>query len=292
MLATVKGDVHDIGKNIVGVVLQCNNYEVFDLGVMVPAEAILEKAREVDADIVGLSGLITPSLDQMVHVASEMERAGMEIPLLIGGATTSRVHTAVKIEERYSGPTIHVLDASRCAEVAGKLLDPGTPVGRTRPASVKNTRPCAAGERSDATPDLPCSRSRTPARTGCRWTGTGTPPSARPGPVTGFSPPPRDRLVAGGHGPSAAPSAQTAASYDLDELVERIDWTPFFQAWELRGAYPDILSDPGGRSRGIESAPGRTRPSGASPEERTPGRASRRRAIPGQRRGRRHRALR
>ena len=122
VLATVKGDVHDIGKNIVGVVLACNNYEVIDLGVMVPAEKILERAKEVRADIVGLSGLITPSLDEMVHVAREMERQGMKLPLLIGGATTSRAHTAVKIAPHYSEPVVHVLDASRAVPVTTSLL--------------------------------------------------------------------------------------------------------------------------------------------------------------------------
>ena len=125
VMATVKGDVHDIGKNIVGVVLECNGYEVHDLGVMVAAETILAKAREVEADLIGLSGLITPSLDQMVHVAAEMERTGMRQPLLIGGATTSRVHTAVRIEPRYGGATVHVADASRAVGVASSLLDAG-----------------------------------------------------------------------------------------------------------------------------------------------------------------------
>ena len=257
VLATVKGDVHDIGKNIVGVVLQCNNYEVFDLGVMVPAEVILDKARDVDADIVGLSGLITPSLDQMVHVASEMERTGMEIPLLIGGATTSRVHTAVKIEERYSGATIHVLDASRCAEVAGKLLDAGSRAAytagiREEYADVRRRR---GAERRRA-PLLTLESARA-NRLSLDWSGYAP---VRPA-WTGqrIFPAPHDhrvvgshglrtthgRLVAGGHGPSAAPpSPPPRASYDLGELVDRIDWTPFFHAWELRGTYPDILSDP------------------------------------------------
>src|SRR5207302_8153599 len=122
VLATVKGDVHDIGKNIVGVVLRCNNYEVIDLGVMVPAARILETARQEQADVIGLSGLITPSLEEMVHVAREMEREGFELPLLIGGATTSKVHTAVKIEPHYHGATVHVLDASRSVGVVGSLL--------------------------------------------------------------------------------------------------------------------------------------------------------------------------
>src|SRR3954465_9749330 len=124
VLATVKGDVHDIGKNIVGVVLGCNNYEVRDLGVMVPADVILDTAREIDADVVGLSGLITPSLDQMVDVAKEMERRQLDLPLLIGGATTSRQHTAVRIAPQYSEPTLHVLDASRVVGVVSNLLDP------------------------------------------------------------------------------------------------------------------------------------------------------------------------
>ena len=242
VLATVKGDVHDIGKNIVGVVLQCNNYEVFDLGVMVPAEAILEKAREVDADIVGLSGLITPSLDQMVHVATEMERTGMEIPLLIGGATTSRVHTAVKIEERYSGATIHVLDASRCAEVAGKLLDPGSRVAytagiREEYAAVRRRR--GAARRRAPLLSLDDARAN---RLSLDWSGYAP---ARPA-WTGdrIFPAAPDRLVAAGHSPSATPSPRAHTSYDLGELVDRIDWTPFFQAWELRGTYPDILADP------------------------------------------------
>ncbi|MDE2973318.1 MAG: methionine synthase [Gemmatimonadota bacterium] len=241
VLATVKGDVHDIGKNIVGVVLQCNNYEVFDLGVMVPAEVVLEKAREVKADIVGLSGLITPSLDQMVHVASEMERTGMTVPLLIGGATTSRVHTAVRIEERYSGATVHVLDASRCAAVAGKLLDPASRAAysagvREEYAAVRRRR--AAGKRApllaleDARanrlePDWSRHRPVRPTFTGDRV-------------FPGDSPSP----AAGGHGRSASPRARVRASYDLDELIRRIDWTPFFRTWELAGAFPGILRDP------------------------------------------------
>jgi len=242
VLATVKGDVHDIGKNIVGVVLQCNNYEVFDLGVMVPAEAILEKACEVEADIVGLSGLITPSLDQMVHVASEMERTGLDIPLLIGGATTSRLHTAVRIEERYSGPTVHVLDASRCAAVAGKLLDPAS---RTAYSAAIREEYAAARRRSQGpgkrAPLLGIESARA-KRLSLDWNrysavrptfvGDRTFPGAAP------------RPVAPGHGPAAAPPAPSRPSYDLTELTERIDWTPFFRTWELRGTFPDILSDP------------------------------------------------
>ncbi len=242
VLATVKGDVHDIGKNIVGVVLQCNNYEVFDLGVMVPAEVILEKAREVEAEIVGLSGLITPSLDQMVHVASEMERTGMDVPLLIGGATTSKVHTAVKIEERYSGTTVHVLDASRCAAVAGKLMDPASraayaagireeyaTVRRRRQAPGKRAPLLALDEARENRLRLDWSRYR-PVRP--TFTGDRVFPNAP------------SRPVARGHGPAAAPPARTRFSYDLDELAGRIDWTPFFRTWELKGTFPDILTDP------------------------------------------------
>ena len=240
VLATVKGDVHDIGKNIVGVVLQCNNYEVFDLGVMVPAERILEKAREVGAHIVGLSGLITPSLDQMVHVASEMERTGMELPLLIGGATTSRIHTAVKIEERYAGATVHVLDASRCAAVAGKLMDPGSRVAYATSVreEYEGIRRKRGGPRRRALLELEAARANKLALDWSRYaparptfTGNRVFPAA-PGPM------------ARGHGPSAAPSPPAPRSYDLDELVARIDWTPFFRAWELKGAFPAILSDP------------------------------------------------
>jgi len=251
VMATVKGDVHDIGKNIVGVVLQCNNYEVFDLGVMAPAEKILEKAREVDADIIGLSGLITPSLDQMVHVASEMERTGMTTPLLIGGATTSRVHTAVKIEQRYSGATVHVLDASRCVAVAGKLLDPASRAGYT--AGIREEygairrRRAGPGKRAPLL-ELEAARAN---RLQLDWnrhapvrpTFTGT----RVFPLDGTD------AVAHGHGASASPksalssphSNPTAPSYDLEELIGRIDWTPFFRAWDLKGKFPAILSDAG-----------------------------------------------
>ncbi|MYB07489.1 MAG: methionine synthase [Gemmatimonadetes bacterium] len=219
VMATVKGDVHDIGKNIVGVVLQCNNYEVFDLGVMVPAEHILAKAREVDADLIGLSGLITPSLDQMVHVASEMERTGMTQPLLIGGATTSRVHTAVKIEPRYSGATVHVLDASRCVTVAGRLLDRASRPAYT--AAIREEyegirrRRAGPGKRAPLL-DLEAARAN---RLTLDW--------ERHAPV-------RPTFT----------GTRTFPSQHLDALVARIDWTPFFRAWELKGRFPDILSDP------------------------------------------------
>ncbi len=262
VLATVKGDVHDIGKNIVGVVLQCNNYEVFDMGVMVPAEHILERAREVNAHIIGLSGLITPSLDQMVHVASEMERAGMDMPLLIGGATTSRVHTAVRIEERYSGATVHVTDASRAVAVAGKLLDRGSREAYT--ASVREEYDGIRRRRGDSRRRAPllaldAARSNGLAVDWTRYrpdrptfTGRRTFPAAASGQsaqirglVGAQSGPSRSAgLVARGHGPSAAPATAAPGTYDLDELIRRIDWTPFFRAWELKGAYPAILSDP------------------------------------------------
>ncbi len=219
VLATVKGDVHDIGKNIVGVVLQCNGFEVVDLGVMVPAETILDRAREEEADIVGLSGLITPSLDQMVHVASEMERLGFTQPLLIGGATTSRRHTAVKIDPHFSGPTVHVLDASRAASVVTRLLDPDK-----RKILAEELTVAYAGEREahaarrERTTLLSIDKARS---NGFRidWSGY-TPPVPT---WTGV---------------------KVFADYDLAELVEYIDWGPFFQAWELKGTFPGILDDP------------------------------------------------
>ena len=217
--ATVKGDVHDIGKNIVGVVLACNEYEVVDLGVMVPAARILEKAIEIDADLIGLSGLITPSLDEMTHVASEMERQGFTIPLLIGGATTSRTHTAVKIAPAYSGPVVHVLDASRAVGVAGALVQPDR-----RDAFVagiaeeyEGIRLERAGRRAkEQRVTIDQARAN---RVPIDWS-TITPP--RP---TFLGP-------------------RTFAEYPLDELVPYIDWTPFFATWELRGSYPAILDDP------------------------------------------------
>ena len=176
VMATVKGDVHDIGKNIVGVVLGCNDYEVIDLGVMVPAARILETAREVNADLIGLSGLITPSLDEMVHIAGIMEREGMTTPLLIGGATTSRLHTAVKIAPGYSQPVVHVADASRAVGVAGALLDKRR-AGSSSRRSRRSTRR-SAGIAPGARRARPASRSRRPARTGSGWTSR---PRRRPG---------------------------------------------------------------------------------------------------------------
>jgi len=218
VMATVKGDVHDIGKNIVGVVLQCNGYEVEDLGVMVPAEKVLEAARERGANVIGLSGLITPSLDQMVHVAKEMERTGFEIPLLIGGATTSKVHTAVKIEPAYHGPVVHVLDASRAVGVVGRLLDKNRRdafMDEVR-ADYEKARRRRAGKREKSELlDLEEARAH---RFRTDWSSYDAPVPARPG-VHRFD-------------------------VTVDEILPRIDWSPFFQAWEIRGKYPDIFDDP------------------------------------------------
>ncbi|MCR8547537.1 methionine synthase [Salipiger sp. P9] len=219
LMATVKGDVHDIGKNIVGVVLACNNYEIIDLGVMVPAEKILATAKAEGVDVIGLSGLITPSLDEMVHVASEMEREGLDIPLLIGGATTSRVHTAVKIHPRYGkGQAVYVTDASRAVGVVSSLLSPVQKPGyvaniQTEYADVaeKHARAELAKKR------LPLEDARANALT----------------------------LDFGNHAP--APSflgTRVFDGWDLAELAEYIDWTPFFRTWEMKGVYPKILDDP------------------------------------------------
>lgn len=218
VMATVKGDVHDIGKNIVGVVLQCNNYEVIDLGVMVPTEKILQAAKEHNADIIGLSGLITPSLDEMVHVAKEMQRRGMDLPLLIGGATTSKAHTAVKIEPQYEHPVIYVTDASRAVGVAGKLLTPAlkTPYVAEIREEYEKVRERNAKRRPKAA-DLDYTQARKR----------------------------RFRTDWNNHTP-AEPNMlglKTFDDYDLEELIERIDWTPFFMSWQLAGKYPKILDD-------------------------------------------------
>jgi 5-methyltetrahydrofolate--homocysteine methyltransferase len=216
VMATVKGDVHDIGKNIVGVVLGCNNYEIIDLGVMVPCEKILQTARDTHADMIGLSGLITPSLDEMVHVAKEMERAGFTIPLLIGGATTSRVHTAVKIAPHFRKPVVHVLDASRAVGVVSQLKNP-----QTRPAFAEENHREQSKLRAAHKPAaqkllaLEEARRRKPP---LDWT------SAHP---------PRPAFT----GVRAFPAVP------LGEMVPYIDWSPFFHAWELRGTYPKILDD-------------------------------------------------
>ena len=219
VMATVKGDVHDIGKNIVGVVLQCNNYEVIDLGVMVPAAKILETARREKADIIGLSGLITPSLDEMCFVAAEMEREGFECPLLIGGATTSRVHTAVKISPNYErGQAIYVLDASRAVGVVSKLLserERPSYVGEIRTEYAKVRESHLRNEASKRRITLNAARAN---RFAIDW--------------KAYKPPKPTFL-----GTRAFPD------YSLAELVPYIDWTPFFQAWELNGRFPAILKD-------------------------------------------------
>ncbi len=217
LLATVKGDVHDIGKNIVGVVLQCNNFEVTDLGVMVPAEQILEAAIEKKADVIGLSGLITPSLDEMVNVAKEMQRREMQTPLLIGGATTSRVHTAVKIDPRYDGDVIYVKDASRAVGVASNL--------------VSDTRyeDFAAGIRSEYERVRKQHAGRQRRQ---KWLGIETARDNRT-PVDWHDWQPVQPRQPGIH----------VVEPSLEELVEYIDWTPFFHAWELAGSYPKILDD-------------------------------------------------
>ena len=220
LMATVKGDVHDIGKNIVGVVLGCNNYEIIDLGVMVPAQKILDAAREHDVDVIGLSGLITPSLDEMVHLASEMQRQDFTLPLLIGGATTSKTHTAVKIEPEYEGPVVHVLDASRAVGVVGQLLGSDEDersnyildirsdydrirVQRAGRKSSRKTLPIAAARENRLVLDFAAQAPVAPTMTGTK----------------------------------------TFQDYPIAELVDYIDWTPFFRAWELHGKYPAILED-------------------------------------------------
>jgi 5-methyltetrahydrofolate--homocysteine methyltransferase len=215
LLATVKGDVHDIGKNIVGVVLGCNNYEVIDLGVMVPAEKILAVAKERNVDIIGLSGLITPSLDEMVHVAREMEHAKLEIPLLIGGATTSKLHTALRIAPAYSQVTAHVIDASRSVPLVSELIDLQRRADftvRTRAEQQHLREEYAKREGEQKLLTLEQARSR-----GARlqWNDVPTPRK----------------------------SGVQHVDIDLRELLDYIDWTPFFHAWELRGRYPDILHD-------------------------------------------------
>jgi 5-methyltetrahydrofolate--homocysteine methyltransferase len=218
LLATVKGDVHDIGKNIVGVVLQCNNYEVVDLGVMVPTGRILEEARARNADFVGLSGLITPSLEEMSHVAAEMEREGFRVPLLIGGATTSRAHTAVKIAPRYSAPVVHVLDASRAVGVVSELLsDRAASYAAALREEQERTRVERAGRQART------QRVSIEVARGNR---------AR---IDLERPVPRPSFL----------GTRAFDDYPLAELVERIDWSPFFAAWELKGQFPGILDAPG-----------------------------------------------
>ncbi len=219
VVATVKGDVHDIGKNIVGVVLACNNYEVIDLGVMVPAEKILAEARRIGADVIGLSGLITPSLDEMVHVAKEMARQGFNVPLLIGGATTSPAHTAVKIAPEYEPGVVHVLDASRVVNVVSALLSP-----EQKPAYLAETRERQQRQRDEFAArrarkpllSLTTARERAPR---FDWAAIDIP---------------RPEFL----------GVREFTDVDLADIVPFIDWGPFFSAWELHGRYPDILQDP------------------------------------------------
>jgi 5-methyltetrahydrofolate--homocysteine methyltransferase len=233
--ATVRGDVHDIGKNIVGVVLQCNNYEVIDLGVMVPAQKILDTAREVGADAIGLSGLITPSLDEMVNVATEMQRQGFTLPLLIGGATTSRAHTAVKVDPRYDGPVVWVKDASRSVPVTASLLHEtrreklladvkGDYDSLRARHAAKNDRPLATLEDARA------------ARTPIDW--------------DGYRPPRPHLLLQQDHDvspvtgrPGASQHVRVFRNADLADLRRYVDWQPFFNAWEMKGSFPEILED-------------------------------------------------
>ena len=216
IMATVKGDVHDIGKNIVGVVLQCNGYEVIDLGVMVPWSKIIETAQREDIDMIGLSGLITPSLDEMVTVAEEMQRAGMSIPLLIGGATTSKVHTALRIDPAYDGPVIHVLDASRAVGVASQLLSDtqAKPFIAATASEYEAVREARAGKEGSGL--LPLAEARANA----------------------FKPDLADKAP-----PPAQPGIHVFPEWDLADLAACFDWTPFFRAWELAGNYPAILKD-------------------------------------------------
>ena len=218
LLATVKGDVHDIGKNIVGVVLACNNYDVIDLGVMVPAEKILEAARREKVDVIGLSGLITPSLDEMVHFAKEMEREKMTLPLLIGGATTSRIHTAVKIDPVYSGPVVHVLDASRSVPVASELINPKTRGSFQAKMKLEYTQMRKDHEnRQQLKNYIPLSEARK-NKTKIDW----------------------DNVTP--HQPTFL-GKKFLLDFSLSEISQFIDWTPFFQTWMLAGRYPGIFDD-------------------------------------------------
>ncbi len=264
VMATVKGDVHDIGKNIVGVVLQCNNYEVIDLGVMVPAAKILETARERKADVIGLSGLITPSLDEMVHVAQEMEREGFSVPLLIGGATTSRAHTAVKIAQHYRASTVHVLDASRAVGVVSSLLSDelkGDFDVKTRTDYARLREEHAAKSKEKKLITLEQARAN---RTPIDWTGY-TPPkpeflgarvystelgsarASRAGDGASASRPAgseESSFRRGAETSTRGACAPQSSTITLEDLVPYIDWSPFFHTWELRGRYPAIFDDP------------------------------------------------
>jgi 5-methyltetrahydrofolate--homocysteine methyltransferase len=218
VMATVKGDVHDIGKNIVGVVLGCNNYEIVDLGVMVPAQQILDAAREEKADMIGLSGLITPSLDEMVNVAREMERQEFELPLLIGGATTSRQHTAVKVAPSYKQSVVHVLDASKAVAVVSSLLDPEKKRALDLTNSAEQERIQALYRERQEKPLLPFAKARE-NREPITWQAADCPEPAFTG-------------------------ARIVTDVSLSQIAEFIDWTFFFSAWELKGKFPKILDDP------------------------------------------------
>jgi 5-methyltetrahydrofolate--homocysteine methyltransferase len=215
VIATVKGDVHDIGKNIVGVVLRCNGYEVHDLGVMVPGHKILDTATEMNADLVGLSGLITPSLDEMINVAAEMTRRGMTMPLLIGGATTSGKHTAVKIAQSYSGSTVHVPDASLAVGVLGKLMSPTDRTGYLAENAAKQASVREAYVAAQKRPLLTLEEARS-----------------------------RSMKVDFTSLPTPAFTGVKNLELDLAELAQWIDWSPFFHTWEMSGRYPAILTDP------------------------------------------------
>jgi len=245
LLATVKGDVHDIGKNIVGVVLQCNGYEVVDLGVMVPADKILQTARDEGCNVIGLSGLITPSLDEMVNVAKEMERQGFQQPLLIGGATTSKVHTAVKIEPQYSQPVVHVLDASRAAGVVGQLLsetqrEPFVAQMREEYQGLREQREGQTTQRRSAS--LAQARDNKVAIAWAEYEPP-VPAACEPGFTPSQGPVEPEVMRQDGEAGGCAPTLLQFDDYPLEDLVQRIDWTPFFQAWELSGKYPKILED-------------------------------------------------
>ena len=218
VIATVKGDVHDIGKNIVGIVLACNNYRIVDLGVMVPCEKILKTALDEGADMIGLSGLITPSLDEMVHVAREMQRQGFSMPLLIGGATTSAKHTAVKIAPAYGGVTLHVQDASRAAGAVGRLMSPEGREKLDADNRAEQARLVAAFQRRQQSTLVPYAEA-VARRFPTDWQSVDIPTPSFTGP-------------------------RVMDDYPLEELIAYIDWSPLFMAWEMRGKYPKILDDP------------------------------------------------
>ncbi|WP_324726156.1 vitamin B12 dependent-methionine synthase activation domain-containing protein [Actomonas aquatica] len=248
LIATVKGDVHDIGKNIVGVVLACNNYEVVDMGVMVPCDKILAKAKEIGADVIGLSGLITPSLDEMVHVAQEMKRTGLDVPLLVGGATTSLAHTAVKIAPEYDHGVVHVLDASRVVNVVSALLsDTQKPVFLAENTTKQDKQRADFAARQNRKPLLPYATARTRAQT-FDWDDVDIPTPAFLGTKTFGS----DQRSAISSQLPQAPKADSrplnTESFDgeairLEDIIPYIDWRPFFSTWELHGRFPDILTD-------------------------------------------------